>query len=129
MASGYAVNRIESPAHRRRSRSSLYRELKTDGALPVVRRAKLAKHSPLLKKRQTKKAADIMKALWPEWQREYIAKVAELSGVKARDLAIAEKEQVRERLDGDTPMIDLPRIRTTNGVSYPFDQANSVSPT
>jgi hypothetical protein len=128
MASGYAVNRIESPAQRRRSvRTGWFRDLKIDGALPVLRRAKLAKHSPLLKKRQTKKAAEILKSLWPEWQHEYIAKVAQIAGVNARDLAVPGNEKVRYRFDGDTPMIDLPRIRTTNGSSYQFDQRNCVA--
>src|SRR6266508_726294 len=108
MASGYAVNRIESPAQRRGSfRTGWFRDLKIAGALPVLRRAKLSRHFPLLKKRQTKKAAEILKSLWPEWQHEYIAKVAQIAGVKARDLAVSGNEKVRYRFDGDTPMIDL----------------------
>lgn len=128
MALGYAVNRIESPARRRRFfRTGWFRDLKIDGALPIVKRAKLAKHEPLLKKHQTKKAADILKSLWSEWQHEYVLKTAEIAGVKPGDLKIAENEAVRYRYDGDTPMIDLPRIRTTQGSSYQFDQRNCVA--
>jgi hypothetical protein len=127
MASRYAVNRIEPRGSRPTIRTGWYRDLEIDATLPVVRRGKLARHSPLLKKRQTARAAKILKDLWPEWQHEYVAKMAEIAGINPRDLAVAENEIVRYRMDGDTPMIDLPRIRTTHGGSYQFDQRNCVA--
>jgi len=129
MSSRYAVNTAEpSPPRSHRSLGNRwFRRLKIDGAVPVVRRAMLAKHSPVLKKRQTLNAANIMKRLWPEWQHEYVARMAQIAGVKVSELTIANNEVVRYRYDGDTPMIDLPRIRTAEGSSYEVDQRNCVA--
>lgn len=100
--------------------------LKIRGAYPVVRRAILAKHYPTLRPKQAEEAGSILKRAWPEWQDGYVRYIAAAAGVGADELIIPEREQVRNRHDGKTPMIDLPRVRSTTP-DYPFDQRNCVA--
>lgn len=123
MSSHYAVDIAESPSRYPRSTAPIP-DLKITGAIPVVRRAILAKHDPKLRKRQTRRAGNIMKTLWPTWKDRYLAQMAEIAGVEAGELVIHEREEVRYRLDGETPMVDLPRIRTAERCVYRFDQRN-----
>jgi len=58
------------------------------------------------------------------WKDRYLARMARIGGVPARDLSISEREQVRYRFDGETPMIDLPRVQTVEGTAYQFDLRN-----
>jgi len=117
MSSSYAVNVAELP--------SRHPDLEITGAVPVVRRAILAKHEPALNKRQTRHAGSIMKRRWKAgWRGEYIARMAQIADVPADELIIPENEKVRYRFDGETPMVDLPRIRTAAGCAYHFDQRN-----
>lgn len=117
MSSRYAVNTAELLPP--------YPDLAIAGAIPIVRSAILAKHKPKLNKRQTRRAGDIMKTLWPTWKNHYIARMGQVAGVDASELFIPEREkEVRYRYEGETPMVDLPRIRTAESCAYQFDQRN-----
>ncbi|MGZ5444932.1 MAG: hypothetical protein ACXW4P_24160 [Thermoanaerobaculia bacterium] len=96
------------------------------GAYPVVRRAILAKHRPTLKAAQAEEAGNILGRLWPDWQHAYLAAVAEAAGVAPGKLRIPPKDRVRNRYDGNTPMVDLPRVRSVEG-AYRFDQRNCAA--
>jgi hypothetical protein len=127
MATRYAVNAAEHVEPRfflgaRRSTP----HLKIRGAYPVVRRAILAKHRPVLKAEQAELAGDILGGIWPQWQRDYLECIAAHSARNINALEVAEDECVRKRYDGKTPMIDLPRVRSTSG-GYAFDQRNCVA--
>jgi len=103
------------------------RQPKITGAVPVVRRGRLVKHSPHLTESQTETAAEILRKHWPTWQHEYVRKMADLAGISVPEFALAENERVRYRFDGKTPMIDLPRLRTLAGSPYQCDQRNCVA--
>src|SRR5262249_37732022 len=59
---------------------------------------------------------------------EYRKKVAGMTGVPKRYLEFDEKEkEVRYRIDGETPMIDLPRLRTGRKATPQFNQRSCVA--
>jgi len=79
--------------------------------MPVVRYATLLRHDPQLVTAETVGVAEAMSAIWPEWKDRYAAAIAALAervGISASGVAINSHEEVRYRLDGKTPMIDLP---------------------
>jgi hypothetical protein len=98
-----------------------------DSVVPVVRRAILVKHKPALTEQRTREVHDVIKAAWPEWRQRYLEGVAKAIGLSPSQLEIIDedKEWVRYRHDGKTPMIDLPRVRTTSG--RPFDLRHCIA--
>lgn len=94
---------------------------------PVFRWAILVKHKPMPTAAHAQKVYLAIRAAWPEWKEVYRAKVAEIAGLRPDELAFAEDEEVRLKWDGDTPMIDLPRLHTTPGASKQFDVRSCVA--
>jgi hypothetical protein len=92
------------------------------GVVPVVRWARLIKYSPILDEDDTKRAYSAMQAAWPEWQEIYRAFVAKETGVSEENLHFLEKD-IRWKKDGDTPMLDVPRVQTRD-VSDVLDLRN-----
>ncbi|HSY52293.1 MAG TPA: hypothetical protein VLC46_26055 [Thermoanaerobaculia bacterium] len=104
-------------------------EIDIRSAVPVVRVAELLRHDPVLTLKQTKEAHVIIEEAWQAGLAgEYLAKAAKVFGVSEQQLAFAPgKETVRYRMDGKTPMIDLPRVRTRNGAKVKSDQRSCVA--
>lgn len=96
--------------------------------VPVVRRAVLYGFNPSLTTKQTKDAYGVFSAKWPRFSEEYRAKVAEMTDIPKRRLEFDEKEkELRYRIDGKTPMIDLPRLRTDRKARLQFNQRSCVA--
>ena len=91
--------------------------------VPVVRVAILRRHEPPLTEPHTRRAEAALKAVWPVWKEKYRAAVAERANVDAHSVCIDEAEVVRWRMDGKTPMIDMPRL----GLQTEFDLRNCVA--
>jgi hypothetical protein len=132
MAPAAALDLVEpfhrSRAHRTRARIRSRQELKIARAFPVVRRAMFMRHVPILTTAQTRHAHALFEKAWPEWKELYRRKVAAVARVAEQDLYFdKDAEVVRWRRDGKTPMIDLPRLRTTPQSSKQFDQRNCVA--
>jgi len=89
--------------------------------VPVVRYAELLRHVPRLTEDETHRVHEAVCAIWPAWSIRYAAALAEYAGVSAADVWINPDQDVRYRLDGKTPMIDLPEAviarKSTNGIS------------
>ncbi len=103
--------------------------IKILSAVPMVRRAILVQDEPVLTVQQTKDAHALVKRAWDSWLAEaYRSTAARISGVPISQLAFdPDKETVRYRMDGKTPMIDLPRLRTRTGTKLKFDQRSCVA--
>lgn len=85
-------------------------ELRVSGVVPVVRWARLIKYSPILDENDTKRAYSAMQEAWPDWQKTYRASLTEHTGVPEESLHFIEPD-IRWKRDGDTPMLDLPRVQ------------------
>lgn len=93
--------------------------------VPVVRRALLVAHTPPLSEAQTLAAYAKITEIWDRWKKEYRNVVAAKAGIDPSRLDFAKGETaVRYRFDGDTPMLDFPRLRTSHVDREPFDQRN-----
>src|SRR3954468_16674619 len=79
--------------------------------LPVVRWAILVKHTPHLSAVHTEKVLADISHVWKNWSLRYLAEVAEQSSISKDSLAFVTSELVRLKIDGKTPMLDLPRIQ------------------
>jgi hypothetical protein len=102
--------------------------IKILSAVPVVRCAILVRHKPTLTRKQTEDAHDAVKRDWSRFAEAYRAKVAEVTGVPEHQLTFDGREKhVRYRIDGKTPMIDLPRLRTLRAAPVQFDQRSCVA--
>jgi hypothetical protein len=95
--------------------------------LPVVRHAILAKHTPKLQQLNVDRAVACLHDAWSEWHHVYRSAVAAIAQVAPATIDVATHERVRSRLDGKTPMIDLPRLRTTKLATSQFDLRNCLA--
>jgi len=96
------------------------------GIVPVVRQAILITHEPLLQMSHAQEVLGVFEQVWDTWKNSYHAAVAERSNLSAADLEFVASEKVRDKIDGKTPMIDLPRLRTT-GQAEPLDLRNCLA--
>ena len=94
---------------------------KITSVVPVVRQAKLVRHVPHLDEGQAMAAATLMQNAWPSWRETYRLAVAQRANLRPQDVWVDEREVVRLRKDGKTPMVDFPRVQTTGGAARPFD--------
>lgn len=96
-------------------------------AVPVERLAIVAAHDPVLTEDQPDRAKAAFDAAWAEWQEQYLAAIARIWRMSPSDLYIKEDEKIRKRMDGKTPMLDFPRIRTRGAASTHFDLRHCVA--
>ncbi|HEV7485501.1 MAG TPA: hypothetical protein VGQ65_07440 [Thermoanaerobaculia bacterium] len=89
--------------------------------VPVVRYATLLRHEPRLTDDETHRVHEAMHAMWPEWKTRYAAALAKHANVLIGDVWFNPEQEVRYRLDGKTPMIDLPEAviaqKSPSGIS------------
>jgi len=98
------------------------------GVVPVVRRAMLYGFHPPLTKEQTRAAHAAFKKTWSEFADKYRNETSAVTGIPKRHLEFDEKEkEVRYRIDGETPMIDLPRLRTDRDARLQFNQRSCIA--
>lgn len=95
--------------------------------LPVIRHAILVKHAPKLQHLNVEGAVACLQDKWSEWRDVYRTAAAAIAGVVPATIEVATREQVRSRMDGKTPMIDLPRLRTTRPSTIQFDLRNCLA--
>lgn len=91
--------------------------------VPVVRLALLKRHEPRLTKDRTQRAYVAFAEAWPEWNETYRHAVAERAHVQPGAVAIHPTEHVRLRIDGKTPMIDVPSLSVADN----FDLRNCAA--
>lgn len=96
-------------------------------AYPVVRWAILLRHQPRLSASEPEAIYQALKAGWPRFSAAYRQQVAQLLDVPPRELRFVEEEKVRLKVDGKTPMIDLPRLRTEPDFLMPFDLRTCIA--
>lgn len=94
--------------------------------VPVVRWAILVRHSPHLTKDHPEQVLVAVKRAWGRWQTKYRDFLAQQAGLATAELEFAKKEEVRLKVDGKTPMLDLPRVQTRS-TAVCFDVRNCVA--
>jgi hypothetical protein len=103
-------------------------EIEIRSVVPVVRRAILIRHEPHLTWKQTEDAHAAVKSAWAKFSDAYRANVAKVTRTPKHLLAFDKSEkEIRHRVDGKTPMIDFPRLRTLPGAHLHFDQRSCVA--
>jgi hypothetical protein len=95
--------------------------------VPVVRWAILVRHTPRLTSEHPGRVLSAFEQTWSDWASKYRASVAAQAGIELSDLRIVPHESIRLRLDGKTPMLDLPRVQTARGVARKLDLRNCVA--
>ena len=101
---------------------------KTEGLVtPVLRRAILLKISPPPTGRQADALFELLKADWTGVRDHYREVVARSAGIGLKGLDFDNRENVRCRLEGETRVIDFPRLRTRDGAAQAFDTRISMA--
>lgn len=97
------------------------RESPPFSATPVVRWAVLVR---IIEPPSSDEAQALLKALadgWPDVAPRYRELVAETAGIEPGHLWFVETEKPRIGVDGETPIIDFPRLRSCDPVESPLD--------
>ena len=109
---------LEAP-RRRTARSTPH----IKAVAPVVRLAMLRRHEPRLTTERTERAFAAFEREWPTWKESYRREVAKHAHVAPQSVSIHPNEILRLRIDGKTPMIDVPSLY----VAESFDLRNCAA--
>jgi len=96
---------------------------KSGRVVPVVRWAHLVQAKPQLSKRTALRIAAGLVDAWESRCDDFRGSLALVTGIPEARLRFVspEREQVRQRFDGTTPMVDFPRIQAHNEGGVDFD--------